>query len=152
VADCRPIKCASAPPFSAAQPPSVDLVLDARLEEREQEPELRLEPDLVLAHVELAVQAGPLEAQHVPLPGVVELEILLEPRGDLLRGLARLLEGEPVAAAHADLAHFAPLAMSCSTRGAHPARRGPILVQHRGPVLEFRSIAQGGLNADHRAV
>src|SRR5262245_44840827 len=85
------------------------LRLDSRLEECEQEAEARVEPDLLPGDVELAVDAGALKTEDVSVPGVVEVEVLLELLRHPLGVLARLGERPRVAAADVDIVHRSPL-------------------------------------------
>ena len=69
-----------------------DLVLDARAQRHEQEAELDVDLDLLLAHLDVTRDAHALEAQGVAIPFMVEAELLAEFLGDVLGALARLLQ------------------------------------------------------------
>src|SRR3982751_5724446 len=69
----------------------VDLALDCGLEGREEEAELHVERDVLLADVHASRNARTLEVHVVAVPGVVEIEALLEVLCDALGCVARLL-------------------------------------------------------------
>jgi hypothetical protein len=58
-------------------------VLDARPEGHQQEAELDVDLDLLLAHLDVPRHAHALEAQGVAFPFVVEAELLAEFLGDV---------------------------------------------------------------------
>jgi len=66
------------------------------------------EADLLRGDVQLSLNPRALEPQHVAVPPVVELEILLQLLGHPLGVLARLGERLRVGAADADIAHADP--------------------------------------------
>ena len=83
----------------------MDLALDRGLERRQQEAELHVERDRVLADVHAAGYARPLEVDVVALPRVVEREALLQVLRDLLGDVLRLLVRQRVLLGDRDHGH-----------------------------------------------
>ena len=65
----------------------MNLLLDRRLERRQQEGERHVEPNLLLRDVHRAADAGALEIDAIAAPGVFEREARLQIARDLLRGI-----------------------------------------------------------------
>jgi hypothetical protein len=83
----------------------VNLLLDLRPQEGEQETQLGLHLHFLGVDPDVAVHTAAAEVQRVAFPGVTHLELGGQFVGNLLGRLAGLRQGHAVGTADADLAH-----------------------------------------------